>query len=558
MRSNVMRMLMKAFLICILTLAALPAMSFAAGPKWVEGYPKLVQKNALLQWVPVKGAKEYMVYKGEAKGAGKVIATVKSNKHIDSDIPAGKTYYYSVAAVIAGKEGERSSEGSVTTAKVVEKVYVPIKLPKLQEAHIKTLPDGRNAVGLRWENMGGTDLVSISVYRSDTKGKDYAMVGSASGDMYEDSDVAPGKTYYYVVTAVDNQLKESKYSNEVAVALPAAVKPAEAAKAETKLQPTKMRSAKLLFRITGNKGDKVPLAKVMDVCADEGVGHIYVTSMEYGGVLVYDMQGNLQFGIRKDGISGSSKFSAKGLGLGPNGTLFIADYSSPVLDYYDFTGKKLGSITVDSSHTPNHKKDLSQNYDVAVSQDGTAYTSDPITNSIYAYDRNGERRFAFAGAANESKKDKSRPAVFNGPTFITVLKDGNIVFVDSGYSRLVELGPDGKYMRTIGKSGQNAGELSYPAGLAAGNDGEIFVGSATTQNIQAFSPEGKFLYAICNERHDGPPEVNDVRGIFIDGKNRLYVAEGATNRVSVFQLGEGFTELTPPLVAPAAAGMMGK
>jgi hypothetical protein len=36
-----------------------------------------------------------------------------------------------------------------------------------------------------------------------------------------------------------------------------------------------------------------------------------------------------------------------------------------------------------------------------------------------------------------------------------------------------------------------------------------------------------------------------MRGIFVDKQNRLYVAEGTTNRVSVFQLEDRTVEVTP-------------
>src|SRR5512135_3093847 len=92
----------------LLVLPLLSSAAFAAGPEWSSGFPKLSQKNALLQWAPVKGAAEYKVYKGESKGALKVVATVKVNRYIDKDLPSGKTFYYAVSAVSGGKEGDRS------------------------------------------------------------------------------------------------------------------------------------------------------------------------------------------------------------------------------------------------------------------------------------------------------------------------------------------------------------------------------------------------------------------------------------------------------------------
>ena len=547
-RKVLMRSITKVFFFCLLSLvslAILPAVSQAAGPSWVTGYPKLVQKNALLVWVPTKGAAEYKVYRGEAKGKGAaVIATVKSTKYIDKDVPTGKTYYYSIAAVVAGAEGERSVEGAVSVA--AEKVFVPVKVPKLVEPHILTLTGGKNAVGIRWEGMGGTDLVSISVYRSEAKGQDYAMIGSATGDMFEDKDVQQGKTYYYVVTAVDSQLNETKYSNEISAAIPKPAKvEAAAVKAAGKAPPTKMRSAKLLFRITDGKNKDFPLGNVQGVCVDEAVGHIYVSSWVYGGVLVYDMGGRFQFGIRKDGVSGTEKFkSPTGVAIGNGGNLYVSDFDSPNLEVFDMAGRHVDTINVDVSDIPRLKKKTARNYAIAISKDGKVYTTEAVSDAVYAYGLRGKRVLSIKGARGEKYRDYEGQVIFNGPGGIAISNDGDIVFVDTSYTRLMVFGDDGKFKRSISSYGTNAGELNAPAGVAIGKGGEILVADAATPNIQAFSTAGKFLYALCNEKVDGPPDVNDMRGIAVDSKERLYVSEGNMNRVSVFQLVEGITEIS--------------
>ena len=548
-RSNMMvRSFTKVFFFCLLSLvslAILPAVSSAAGPAWVSGFPKLVQKNAMMQWVPVKGAAEYKVYRSEEKGkAPKAIGKTKSNNYIDKDIPSGKTCYYSISAVVSGKEGERSSEGAVSVA--AEKVFVPVKVPNLIAPHLKELSGGKYAVGMRWEGKAGTDLVSISVYRSETKGKDYAMIGSSMVDSYDDKDVQQGKTYYYVITAVDSQFKETKYSNEVKATIPVAEKvEAAAAKAIEKTPPTKMRSVKLLFRITDDRKKDYPLGTVLDVCVDEAVGHIYAASMAYGGVLVYDMEGRLQFGIRKDGVSGTVKIKTpRSLAIGDGGDLYVTDFDSPDIEVFDMAGRHKDTIKVDISGIAKAKGKAAKTFGVAVSDDGTVYVTDIISDSLFAYDRKGKRVMSVTGALGETYKERKDQPVFNGPGQIAITKGGDIVFVNTGYQRLEVFGADGSHKGTIGKPGRNAGELDLPIALAS-YEGNIFVADAQSPNIQAFSSEGKFQYALSNDKADGPPDViTNIRGIAIDGKGRLYVAEGGGNRVSVFQLGDEVTEIS--------------
>jgi len=536
----------------VICLAASAGISRAEAPQWSGGFPKIVQDDVLLQWNPVKGATEYKIYKSEQKDKGlKLLATVKANRHIDKGIGAGKTFYYYIAPVVGGKEGERSSAGFVTIAKA--KVFVPLKTPKLVGAHLKELPGGKYSVGVRWEDAGGTDFVGVNVYRSKVKGKDYAMIGSSSSDSFEDTDIQQGETYYYVITSVDNQFKETKYSNEINVKIPAPVTAAVAKVEEEKSVTTKMRPAKFLFTIPRDpkKGDQAILPQLaMDVAVDEAVGHVYVTSQTYGGVLVYDMQGNFQFGIRRDGVNGKDKFGvAMCVTVGDNGNIYVSDYAGPSVSVFDFAGKPVGTITVDISHMSRWKGVVGigpKNQGVALAKDGTIYIDDPGVNSIHVYNRDRKHLYDITGGRNEEEMKKYKEKlVFNGPGFSVVTKEGDLAFIDSGYARILVLGEGGKLKKTIGKYGFGAGDLYFPTGLALGTEGELLVGAQTSPNIQAFSTSGKFLYALCNEKGDGPIQIGSSQGLFVDSHNRLYVAEGLAGRVSVFQLLEGTLNVLP-------------
>jgi DNA-binding beta-propeller fold protein YncE len=545
-------MVLAAFMV---SLPLMAGVSQAAGPEWVPGFPKLAQKNALLQWNPVKGATEYKVYKGEQKGKGKLVTTVKVNRYIDKDIPAGKTFYYSVSAVVGGSEGARSAEAAVKTE--AAKVFVPLKVPRLEPGHVKDLPDGKTTVGLRWEDAGGTDLVGVNVYRSKVKGRDYALIGSSGSDMFEDKDIQRGETYYYVVTSVDSQFNETKYSNEVSINVPAPVaaakqvSPAAAAK-EEKAKPTKMRRAKLLFRMPGDNARRRDEVYVPNnpqyVAVDEAVGHIYVTSYGYGGVIVYNMDGDPQFGIRRDGVNGNKKYNApEGVAVGQRGDVYVANFDGPDINVYDFSGRLIKTFLVDESNMPKARGKIARNYGLTIDSEGRIYVADPVGNGIHVYDADMNPLYEISGVFNEEeKKREPGKAIFNGPSSLTVAKNGDLVFTDTGYSKLMVYDRHGKFKRSIGTPGSNAGELLYPTGLATGKDGEIFSASGMSPNIQAFSIDGKFLYALCNEKADGPLDVNSVRGICIDSANRLYVTDGNMNRVSVFQILDGLVDVVPP------------
>lgn len=533
--------LVTGFALLLFVFVLTPVAMGASVPEWSVGFPRLAEKNALLQWNPVTGATEYKVYKTTQRDKDlKLVGTTKPNRYIDKDLPAGKTFYYYITAVVGGKESGRSVVGAISTA--VEKVFVPLTKPTLEGGHVKTLPNGRPGIGIRWEGAKGTDLVGINVYRSTTKGKGYVLVGSPTTDTFEDTDVKPGTTYYYVVTAVDSNFKETSYSNEISVLVPAEK---QAAKSKTEdVKPTKMRAAKLLFTIPRaddkDRSSREPVPEnATNVVVDEAVGHIYVASAQYGGVLVFDMSGNFQFSFRKDGVSGDKKIPGLvGLALGNNGDIYATGSSDDMVYMFDYSGKPIDSFRVDLGYIPERKNSKATLYDIEVDREGTMYITDPLVNRVHVF--NSRKKLMF-----DIKPDKVKKVEISAPSFITLENNGNIVFTDAGYSKMYVFSPEGKLKNTIGSKGFGAGYLHFPMGVATGKGGEIFNASGMSPNIQAFDSRGEFLYALANESFKGPLDVGQMKGIYIDGKDRLYVAEGLLNRVSVYQLTDKYSEVVP-------------
>jgi fibronectin type 3 domain-containing protein len=65
-------------------------------------------------------------------------------------------------------------------------------------------------------------LIGYKVYRATQSGGPYAQYTSSPiiDTTYTDSAVQTGQTYFYVVTAVDNNNNESPYSNEAQAVVP--------------------------------------------------------------------------------------------------------------------------------------------------------------------------------------------------------------------------------------------------------------------------------------------------------------------------------------------------
>ena len=80
-----------------------------------------------------------------------------------------------------------------------------------------------HAVTLSW-NASASLVVGYRVYRSTQSGAFFTLLTSTPvpATSFVDIAVESGKTYYYVVTAVDAQSDESGFSNEVFATIPSA------------------------------------------------------------------------------------------------------------------------------------------------------------------------------------------------------------------------------------------------------------------------------------------------------------------------------------------------
>ena len=81
-----------------------------------------------------------------------------------------------------------------------------------------------HSVTLTWQApapVPGVSIVGYNLYRSTTSGGPFVRLASNLTILrYEDHLVGSGRTYFYVVTAIDQAGRESRYSNEARASIP--------------------------------------------------------------------------------------------------------------------------------------------------------------------------------------------------------------------------------------------------------------------------------------------------------------------------------------------------
>jgi len=93
--------------------------------------------------------------------------------------------------------------------------------------------------------------------------------------------------------------------------------------------------------------------------------------------------------------------------------------------------------------------------------------------------------------------DKAFPSdiFFQNPRGIAVDAAGRVYVADSDANHLKVFGPDGKFLRTIGRKGQGPGEFLGPEFVEVGG-GRIYIWESMSRRISILDAEGKFIASI--------------------------------------------------------------
>ncbi|MHA2278568.1 MAG: fibronectin type III domain-containing protein, partial [Candidatus Kariarchaeaceae archaeon] len=153
---------------------------------------------------------QYQVYRGMTSGGPYTnIANTTGMNFVDTNVTNGITYHYVITAI--NNEGESIYSTEVNST--------PATVPTPPQTLAATSADSQ--VSLTWDtpaNDGGYAIIHYQIYRTTTSGGPYTNIANTTELSYIDPTVSYGVTYYYVVTAVNNE-GESGFSAEMSAAL---------------------------------------------------------------------------------------------------------------------------------------------------------------------------------------------------------------------------------------------------------------------------------------------------------------------------------------------------
>jgi tripartite motif-containing protein 71 len=172
---------------------------------------------------------------------------------------------------------------------------------------------------------------------------------------------------------------------------------------------------------------------------------------------------------------------------------------------------------------------------VAIGPDGSVYVGDQSSSVVQVFDRNGVfvREVGVAGI---------RPGELGAVGAIAVAGD-NTLFVAEGTNRIDRFNASGQLMQSFGKGGDGVGEFRFgaggghdaPAGGGLAISGNLlFVSDSFNDRVQRFNLDGSGGAEIVS-----PGQLAYPRGLTVNG-TRLLVADDKHHRIAVYDTGGRF------------------
>ncbi len=227
----------------------------------------------------------------------------------------------------------------------------------------------------------------------------------------------------------------------------------------------------------------------------------------------------------------------RGIGVDPNGNVWVADTRDYVIRIYDSNGNYLTSI---GTGTDSSSPGSFSAPDYVTFSGGNAYIADYWSCTMTVW------------------TDPSAPAT-TAPTYVRQINGcnfgvavdpgtGNTYIVDQGSQQVNEYSPNGLFIRNWGSYGTGSGQFESPWGIDVIN-GYVYVTDTKRNNVQAFTLSGQYA-GQWGSTGAGAFQFNQPTGISHDSSGNIYVASANQGRVQVFSesvpLPSGDT--TPPAV----------
>jgi RHS repeat-associated protein len=235
--------------------------------------------------------------------------------------------------------------------------------------------------------------------------------------------------------------------------------------------------------------------------------------------------------------SGAGQLSAPGaVATDSSGNVWVADTGHNRVQEFNSKGEFVREFGAEGTENGAFKSP----HGIALSPyAGLLYVADSGNNRVQEFNSKGEfvRAFGTKGTGNGQFKKLWGVAVDGEGHVWTV--EGGEAFVGEGPDRVQEFTAEGAYIGQFGKEGTGSGQLNEPKGIAIDAKGNVWVADTRNNRIQEFKPTGELVRAFGKEG-TGNGQFNKPAGLAVDPEGQVWVADTANNRLQRFSSEGGY------------------
>jgi DNA-binding beta-propeller fold protein YncE len=263
------------------------------------------------------------------------------------------------------------------------------------------------------------------------------------------------------------------------------------------------------------------LSKPMDTAATDSF--IYVSDTNNKRVMVFDVAGSPLFSFGEEGNQPGQFNFPYGISVDPKGRVFVADLYNGSISIFDEKGKFIKFFADQYSKnqtitSPGGLRIINEK----------VYVTDIQANKVFVFGLDGKLLLEIGSPGSENGQ-------FMAPNAVTADQEGNIYVVDTGNQRVQAFDKTGKFLRIINGSSGEVGDSIFvnPRGIGIDSRGIIYVVSNLTHMVYGFTKDGEqtFQFGSMGEANG---QFSLPNGLFIDGKDKVYITDTLNLRVSVF------------------------
>jgi uncharacterized protein (TIGR03663 family) len=218
----------------------------------------------------------------------------------------------------------------------------------------------------------------------------------------------------------------------------------------------------------------------------------------------------------------------RGIAVGPEGRVYVADGSNHRVQVFDPEGKFLAQWGSQGSGPGQFQEP----WGLAVASNGEVYVADTWNHRVAVFDGEGTflRRW---GAFAQAAQAEGAEGQFWGPRDIAIDAQGDIYVTDTGNKRVQKFSPEGEFLSQQGGVGIEPGQMDEPVGISISAAGHIYIADTWNQRVQEFDPSFTPLAQWPVEAWFGQ-SVSNKPYIANDPQGRVYVTDPEGYRVIVF------------------------